>query len=75
MGAGNRPLFALFAEPNGMPSNFSGRYANLLDPALRDRYHRDGMWLIRPDGYTALSAKAGEWKAVTAYLDRTVRSP
>jgi 2-polyprenyl-6-methoxyphenol hydroxylase-like FAD-dependent oxidoreductase len=75
VGAGNRPLFALFAEPNGMPSNFSGRYASLLDPALRDRYHRDGMWLIRPDGYTALSAKAGEWKAVTAYLDRTVRSP
>jgi hypothetical protein len=74
VGAGNTPVFALFAEPDGMPSNFSGRYANLLEPTLRDPYHRGGMWLIRPDGYTALSAKAGDWNAVTAYLDRIVRS-
>jgi 2-polyprenyl-6-methoxyphenol hydroxylase-like FAD-dependent oxidoreductase len=74
VGAGNRPLFALFAEPDGMPSNFPGRYVNLLEPTLREPYHPGGMWLIRPDGYTALSAKAGEWKAVTAYLDRIVRS-
>jgi len=74
VGAGNTPLFALCAEPDGMPSNFLGRYANLLEPTLREPYHRGGMWLVRPDGYTALSAKAGEWQAVSAYLDRTVRS-
>jgi FAD binding domain len=74
VGAGNRPLFALFAEPDGMPSKFPERHASLLEPTLRDPYHPGGMWLIRPDGYTALSAKAGEWKAVTAYLDRMVRS-
>ncbi len=74
VGAGNTPLFALFAEPDGMPSNFPGRYVNLLELTLREPYHSGGMWLIRPDGYTALSAKAGEWKAVTAYLDRIVRS-
>jgi 2-polyprenyl-6-methoxyphenol hydroxylase-like FAD-dependent oxidoreductase len=70
VGAGNRPLFALLAEPDGMPSNFPERYVNLLEPRLHEPYHPGGMWLIRPDGYTALSAKAGDWKAVTGYLDR-----
>jgi hypothetical protein len=74
VGAGNTPLFALFGKPDGMPSNFPGPYVNLLEPTLREPYHPGGMWLIRPDGYTALSAKAGEWKAVTTYLDRIVRS-
>ena len=74
VGGGNTPLFALFAEPDGMPSNFPERYANLLEPTLREPYRPGGMWLVRPDGYTALSAKAGEWKAVTAFLDRIARS-
>jgi 2-polyprenyl-6-methoxyphenol hydroxylase-like FAD-dependent oxidoreductase len=74
VGAGNRPLFALFAEPEGMPSNFPERYVNLLEPTLREPYRPGGMWLIRPDGYTALSVKTGEWKPVTAYLDRIARS-
>jgi hypothetical protein len=43
-----------------MPSNFPERYASLLEPTLREPYHPGGMWLIRPDGYTAFSAKAGE---------------
>jgi FAD binding domain len=74
VGAGNTPLFALFAEPDGMPSKFPERYASLLEPTLRDPYHPGGMWLIRPDGYTALAVKEGDWNAVTAYLDRIVRS-
>ena len=49
------------------------RYASLLEPTLREPYHPGGMWLIRPDGYTVFSAKAGEWEAVSAYLDRIVR--
>jgi 2-polyprenyl-6-methoxyphenol hydroxylase-like FAD-dependent oxidoreductase len=74
VGAGNTPLFALFAEPDAMPSNFLERYASLLEPTLRDPYHPGGMWLIRPDGYTALAAKEGDWNAVTTYLDRVVLS-
>jgi hypothetical protein len=74
VGAGNTPRFALFAEPDGIPSMFPEPYANLLEPRLREPYQPGGMWLIRPDGYTALSAKAGQWKAVTAYLDRIGRS-
>jgi len=74
IGAGNRPLFALCASPDGMPPKFPEQYANLLEPKLREPYHPGGMWLVRPDGYTALSAKAGDWKAVAAYLDRIAPS-
>jgi hypothetical protein len=74
VGAGNTPRFALFAEPDGIPSKFPEPYANLLEPRLREPYHPGGMWLIRPDGYTALAAKEGDWNAVTAYLDRIGRS-
>ena len=28
---------------------------------LRAPFHHGGMWLVRPDGYIALSAKAGDW--------------
>jgi hypothetical protein len=74
VGAGNTPRFALFAEPDGIPSMFPEPYAGLREPALREPYQPGGMWLIRPDGYTALAAKEGDWNAVTAYLDRIGRS-
>ena len=74
VGGGNTPLFALFAEPDGMPSKFPERYGSLLEPKLRDPFHPGGMWLVRPDGYAALAAKQGDWKAVSAYLDRIVLS-
>jgi hypothetical protein len=38
VGAGNTPLFALFAEPDAMPSNFLERYASLLEPTHRDPF-------------------------------------
>jgi len=75
VGAGNTPRFALFAEPDGMLSNFAKRYANLLEPTLREPYHPGGMWLILADGYTALAVKGGDWNAVVVYLDRIVRIP
>jgi len=70
VGAGDRPRFALFGDAVGMPPDLLERYASLLEPALREPYHPDGLWLIRPDGYVALAAKAGDWSAVTGYLDR-----
>lgn len=72
VGAGTTPLFALFAEPNGMPSGLLERYANVLEPHLYEPYSSGGMWLVRPDGYTALAATGGEWSEVTAYLDRII---
>jgi hypothetical protein len=70
VGAGDTPRFVLFAESDGMPQDLLKRYELVLEPALREPYHSGCMWLVRPDGYTALAAKAGDWTAVTAYLDR-----
>lgn len=72
VGTGTTPLFALFAEPEGMPSDLLECYANVLEPHLREPYSSDGIWLVRPDGYTALAAKGGDWNEVTDYLDRIV---
>ena len=53
-----------------MPQDLLKRYEPLIEATLREPYDPSGMWLVRPDGYTALAAKAGDWNAVTAYLDR-----
>jgi 2-polyprenyl-6-methoxyphenol hydroxylase-like FAD-dependent oxidoreductase len=70
VGAGDTPRFVLFAKSDGMPQDLPKSYEPLLEPALREPYHSGAMWLVRPDGYTALAAKAGDWSAVTAYFDR-----
>jgi 2-polyprenyl-6-methoxyphenol hydroxylase-like FAD-dependent oxidoreductase len=70
VGAGGTPRFVLFADPDGMPAKLQESYADLLEPILREPFHPGGIWLVRPDGYIALSAKAGDWKAVIAYLTR-----
>ncbi len=33
-----------------------------------------GIWLVRPDGYVALTARAGDWQAVGAYLEGIART-
>jgi hypothetical protein len=40
--------------PHVVGTSLPGRYVNLLEPTLREPYHPGGMWLIHPDGYTAL---------------------
>ena len=47
-----------------------GHYGKLLEPGLRPPFHAGGLWLVRPDGYVALAAKAGEWREIAAYLNR-----
>ncbi|MEI9899678.1 MAG: FAD-dependent monooxygenase [Hyphomicrobium sp.] len=42
----------------------------LVDPKVRPNIDGDGIELVRPDGYLAMSAKAGDWDAVRAYLYR-----
>jgi 2-polyprenyl-6-methoxyphenol hydroxylase-like FAD-dependent oxidoreductase len=68
VGSGNTPRFALYAEPDSMPSGLLERYAAILEPALRTPFHPGGLWLVRPDGYVALASKAGNWDAVEAYF-------
>ncbi len=69
VGSGPTPRFALFAT-GGMPPTLQDKYGKILEPALRKPFHDDGLWLVRPDGYVALSAKAGDWEAVENYFEK-----
>jgi hypothetical protein len=70
VGAGDKPRFALFGEASEKFAKLVAQYPHVLEPSLRKPYRDGGLWLVRPDGYVALSAKAGDWDAVTAYLGR-----
>jgi 2-polyprenyl-6-methoxyphenol hydroxylase-like FAD-dependent oxidoreductase len=69
VGSGDTPRFALFAEPHGVPADLLQKYAGILEPELREPYRAGGLWLVRPDGYVALSTIGGDWNAVETYLD------
>ena len=69
VGAGATPRFALFAEDDGAASEIVARYPGILDPNIRKPFHEGGLWLVRPDGYTALATGQGGWDQVAAYLD------
>jgi len=45
------------------------RRADLLEAETRAPFADDGTWLVRPDGYVAMTARRGEWDRVGAYLD------
>jgi len=40
----------------------------IVEPAPRSPYTEDGLWLVRPDGYVALVAKAAAWPDLDRYL-------
>ncbi len=70
IGAGASPRFALFAGDAGeATAALRARHARLLEDDVRPAVAADGIWLVRPDGYVAMSAAAGDWKAVGDYLD------
>ncbi len=69
IGAGDTPRFALCGSDEGMPADLLKRHGELLEPFLRVPYDAGGLWLVRPDGYVALAAPAGDWNAVSEYLD------
>ncbi len=68
IGAGSSPRFALFAEPDPAVSSLLAKFADLLDTAVRPPLAAGGMWLVRPDGYTACAVKQGDTKAIADYL-------
>jgi 2-polyprenyl-6-methoxyphenol hydroxylase-like FAD-dependent oxidoreductase len=70
VGSGNAPRFALFAESNNMPAGLLQKYSSILEATLRVPFSPDSLSLVRPDGYVALCAKSGDWKAVEAYLNQ-----
>lgn len=76
IGAGDTPRFVLCASTEGLPSGLLDRYDGLIEPTVREPYHPEGLWLVRPDGYVAVAARSDDWSAVTGLLDRLfVRPP
>jgi hypothetical protein len=70
VGAGATPRFALFADAGGAASQLIARYPGILEANVRKPFHDGGVWLVRPDGYTALVTGDDGWDQVAAYLDR-----
>jgi 2-polyprenyl-6-methoxyphenol hydroxylase-like FAD-dependent oxidoreductase len=68
---GDAPRFAIFA-PDETPADLAAAHASLLEQGTRPPVDPAGIFLVRPDGYVALTAKAGDWQAVEKYLDKMV---
>lgn len=72
VGAGDAPRFAVFGDADGMPAGFLQKYASVVEQKLRAPFAEGGLWVVRPDGYTGLAAKKGEWDAVARYFDAII---
>jgi 2-polyprenyl-6-methoxyphenol hydroxylase-like FAD-dependent oxidoreductase len=69
VGSGDRPRFALFAQADSGCAALIARHGDLLEKEARAPFGASGIWLVRPDGYVAMTAGAGDWVTVGAYLD------
>lgn len=69
VGSGDRPRFAIFAVADEGSAALIARRGDLLEAETRAPFADDGIWLVRPDGYVAMTARRGEWDRVGAYLD------
>ena len=75
VGAGSTPHFALFARQDPDAAAMLARHGHLLEPETRPPFAADGIWLVRPDGYVAMSAEAGNWAEIDLYLRRIESGP
>ena len=71
VGSGDCPRFALFAQKTAGTADLIERFSVVLDPAIRPPLREDGIWLARPDGYVACSAR--EAGAIAEYLEGLIR--
>jgi len=72
IGGGDTPRFALLAEASSDAAALIERYPALLETSPRAPVKAGGIWLVRPDGYVALVAKADDWATVDTYLGALV---
>jgi hypothetical protein len=70
VGAGDTPRFALFADAGPASAALISRHPGLLEPEPRPPLEKDGVWLVRPDGYAAVAAGRDGWDVVGSYLHR-----
>jgi 2-polyprenyl-6-methoxyphenol hydroxylase-like FAD-dependent oxidoreductase len=67
IGSGAIPRFALFADKNSATADLLRQFDRLLDPDIRPPLREGGIWLIRPDGYVACSARSQD--LIAKYLE------
>jgi 2-polyprenyl-6-methoxyphenol hydroxylase-like FAD-dependent oxidoreductase len=68
VGSGDRPRFALFATPSQSVSDLLQNHPHLLEPTPRPPFASGGLWLVRPDGYTACVVRDGDVGGIADYL-------
>ena len=68
LGSGTSPRFALFAKSTAATAGLTDQFSTVLDPELRSPFQEDGMWLVRPDGYVACAAAAGDETTFARYF-------
>jgi 2-polyprenyl-6-methoxyphenol hydroxylase-like FAD-dependent oxidoreductase len=74
VGAGTSPRFALFANDTPALKTVLSKYSELLESSPRPPYADKGIWLVRPDGYVALSAQEDDIREVDDYLANLSKS-
>lgn len=62
------PHFSLMARDDVKAQNMILRYPYLLKSEIYSPPHKNGIWLVRPDGYVAATARDGEWTVIEEFL-------
>lgn len=65
---GDRPRFVLAARDSAEARAMIARHASLLMPEVCLPPDKNGIWLVRPDGYVAAAAKSGNWTIIDMTL-------
>jgi 2-polyprenyl-6-methoxyphenol hydroxylase-like FAD-dependent oxidoreductase len=68
VGAGDVARFVLFADSTEEARRLVGKFSELVDGRLREGFSNEGIWLVRPDGYVSVAARAGEWEEMESFL-------
>ena len=68
VGSGDAPRFALFADAGSATADLFRQFGGLLDPVVRPAMQGASIWLVRPDGYVACSAR--DQQVVASYLGK-----
>jgi 2-polyprenyl-6-methoxyphenol hydroxylase-like FAD-dependent oxidoreductase len=63
-GTGDAPRFSLMAKDDQQAQAVLRQYSALLEAGLRAPPDAAGIWLVRPDGYVAAVASAGDWQVI-----------
>ena len=63
-GAGDQPRFALMAADSEGARDLINSHSQLIEAELRSPPDPGGVWLVRPDGYVAAAAHAGDWAPI-----------